>query len=85
MKQITTQLKNFFEEVGCTQAELARTSGVPASTICLLLKGKRKNVIGPNQDALRDAMSVLRQKAFSDGVTDFNFNSDSPDKGTIKR
>ena len=60
MEPIKKQLIDFFLETGCTQLLLSKKSKVPASTICLLLKGKRKNVIGPNQDALRKAMEDIR-------------------------
>jgi len=61
MKTIADEIKTFLEATGISQAMLSATSGVPASTICNLLKGKRKNLLGPNQDAIRSAMSSLRQ------------------------
>ena len=59
MKTISDEIKTFLEATGCTQASLSAASGVPASTICNILKGKRKNLMGPNQDAVRRAMQVL--------------------------
>ena len=59
MKTISDEIKIFLEATGCTQASLSAASGVPASTICNLLKGKRKNLLGPNQDAIRRAMQML--------------------------
>ena len=61
MKTIADEIKTFLEATGVSQATLSATSGVPASTICNLLNGKRKNLLGPNQDAIRSAMSVLHQ------------------------
>ena len=59
MKTIADEIRSFIEATGVRQADLARTSGVPASTICDLANGKRKNVIGTNQDKLRAAMTIL--------------------------
>lgn len=59
MKTITEELHIFFESTGYPQSALAKASGVPASTICNLLKGKRKNVLGRSQDLLRRAMVEL--------------------------
>ena len=56
---IKEELKTFFDATGLRQIALSRASGVPCSTISNLLSGKRKHVIGPNQDALRDAMRRL--------------------------
>ena len=53
------ELKDFFNRTGLRQIELVRASGVPGSTVCNLLHGKQRNVIGPNQDALRAAMRRL--------------------------
>ena len=60
MKTIVDELKEFFDRTGRKQADLAAASGVPASTICNLLKGKRKHLLGPNQDAVRKAMQELK-------------------------
>ena len=59
MKTISDEIKSFLEATGCTQASLSAASGIPPSTICNLLKGKRKNLLGPNQDAVRLAMRKL--------------------------
>ncbi len=61
MKTIAEEIRTFLEATGVSQASLSARSGVPASTICNLLKGKRKHLLGPNQDAIRSAMSALRQ------------------------
>lgn len=60
MKTISEEIRLFLEVTGISQAGLSAASGVPASTICNLLKGKRKNLLGPNQDAIRAAMRALR-------------------------
>jgi len=62
MKTIADEIKTFLEATGVSQATLSATSGVPASTICNLLKGKRKNLLGPNQDAIRNAIHKLSQQ-----------------------
>lgn len=62
MKTIADEIHSFLESTGVSQATLSATSGVPASTICNLLKGKRKNLLGPNQDAIRRAILVLGQE-----------------------
>ncbi len=62
MKTIADEIKSFLEATGASQATLSAASGVPASTICNLLKGKRKNLIGPNQDAIRKAIRELSEK-----------------------
>ena len=59
MNTIATEIRSFIETTGITQAKLSVESGIPASTICNLLKGKRKNLIGPNQDSIRAAMKRL--------------------------
>jgi antitoxin component HigA of HigAB toxin-antitoxin module len=56
MKTIAEEIRSFMEATGASQAALSAISGVPASTICNLLKGKRKHLLGPNQDAIRAAM-----------------------------
>lgn len=72
MKTIATEIRNFLELTGFTQRRLSLESGVPASTICNLLKGKRQNLLGPNQDNIRAAMSRL---------ADFTLNASCPPKG----
>lgn len=62
MKTIADEIHSFLEATGISQATLSATSGVPASTICNLLKGKRKNLLGPNQDAIRNAIRELSAK-----------------------
>lgn len=59
MKTIADEVREFTEATGVKQKELALASGVPASTICNLVKGRRKNVFGFTQDALRKAMMEL--------------------------
>ena len=59
MQTITDELKFFFATTGFKQADLAKASGVPAPTICNLLKGHRKNLWGKNQDAIRKAIKEL--------------------------
>ena len=59
MKTIVEELRIFFDSTDYRQAALAKASGVPASTICNLLKGNRKNVLGHSQDSLRRAMAEL--------------------------
>lgn len=59
MKTIATEIREFLAQTGITQRRLSIESGVPASTICNLLKGKRHNLLGPNQDNIRDAMTRL--------------------------
>jgi transcriptional regulator with XRE-family HTH domain len=61
MKTIAEEIRFFLKASGVRQAALAEASGVPASTICNILKGKRKNLIGPNQDAIRNAIRMLDQ------------------------
>lgn len=56
MNTIAVEIRSFLERSGVSQARLAAESGVPASTICNLLKGKRRHLLGPNQDAVRSAM-----------------------------
>ena len=65
MKTIATEIREFLAQTGVTQSRLSRESGVPASTICNLLKGKRHNLLGPNQDNIRDAMARLSAPAVS--------------------
>lgn len=60
MKTIADEIKTFLQATGTSQAALSAASGIPASTICNLLKGKRKNLLGPNQDAIRAAMLAIR-------------------------
>lgn len=59
MKTIATEIRSFLDSTRLTQSRLSVESGVPASTICNLLKGKRQNLLGPNQDAIRAAMARL--------------------------
>ena len=59
MKTITTEIREFLDQTGLPQSRLSAESGVPASTICNLLKGKRQHLLGPNQDNIRAAMSRL--------------------------
>jgi len=59
MKTIADEINEFIQATGIKQRQLAIASGVPASTICNLLSGKRKNVLGHSQDALRRAMKGL--------------------------
>lgn len=59
MKTIATEIREFLGATGITQHRLSVESGVPASTICNLLKGKRKHLLGPNQDNIREAMRRL--------------------------
>jgi len=59
MKTIAEEIHAFMLATGVRQATLAAASGIPASTICNILKGKRKNLLGPNQDAIRKAMCRL--------------------------
>ncbi len=65
MKKIADEIRLFLEATGTSQATLSACSGVPASTICNLLKGKRKNLLGPNQDAIRAAMQKLQAESSS--------------------
>lgn len=59
MKTIAVEIREFLDQTGLTQRRLSVESGIPASTICNLLKGKRRNLLGPNQDNIRAAMSRL--------------------------
>ena len=59
MNTISTEIREFLDQTGFTQRRLSVESGVPASTICNLLKGKRKHLLGPNQDNIRAAMFRL--------------------------
>ena len=59
MKTIATEIRAFLDQTGLTQSRLSAESGVAASTICNLLKGKRQHLLGPNQDNIRAAMSRL--------------------------
>ena len=59
MKTIATEIREFLDQTGLPQSRLSAESGVPASTICNLLKGKRKHLLGPNQDNIRAAMFRL--------------------------
>ena len=64
MKTIAMEIREWLAaDEKNTQATLSKRSGVPRSTICNLLRGKRKNVIGPNQDALRKAMGFSNAEA----------------------
>lgn len=65
MKKIADEIRLFLEATGTSQAALSASSGVPASTICNLLKGKRKNLLGPNQDAIRAAMQRIQTQSSS--------------------
>ena len=59
MKTIATEIREFLDQTGLPQSRLSAESGVPASTLCNLLKGKRQHLLGPNQDNIRAAMSRL--------------------------
>ena len=56
MSDITTEILDFLSKTGCSQRRLAMESGVPAPTICNLIKRKRFNLYGSSQDRLRLAM-----------------------------
>ena len=56
---IAEEIRKFLVASGLPAIRLSEMSGVPCSTISNLLRGKRKHVIGPNQDALRAAMCRL--------------------------
>ena len=56
MANITSEILDFLNKTGCSQRRLALESGVPASTICNLIKRKRFNLYGSSQDRLRVAM-----------------------------
>jgi transcriptional regulator with XRE-family HTH domain len=64
MSNLSKELHDFFARTGIKQAELAKKSGVAASMICFLLKGRRKDMRSASADALREAMRQL-----SSGVT----------------
>lgn len=78
MKTIADEIQSFIEATGISQATLSATSGVPASTICNILKGKRKNLLGPNQDAIRNAIRELSAKQQPPPQIDQPTSSDSP-------
>ena len=82
MKTIADEIQIFLEATGVSQATLSATSGVPASTICNLLKGKRKNLLGPNQDAIRSAMQELREKHLLQPPTDISLPHSSCPQNT---
>lgn len=59
MTDITSEIMDFLDKTGCSQRRLALESGVPASSICNLIKRKRFNLYGSSQDRLRLAMARL--------------------------
>ena len=62
MTNITSEILDFLSKTGCSQRRLAMESGVPASTICNLIKRKRFNIYGSSQDRLRLAMSRIAKE-----------------------
>lgn len=67
MKNITDEIRDCLRKTGTRQATLALLSGVPSSTICNLLKGRRKGVHGTTQDALREAIKKIYDNANTQG------------------
>ena len=63
MKNIAEQTRIFVEATGCSQAELARASGVRDVIICRLLSGKTRDVLSAKADALRKAMREINEEA----------------------
>ncbi|MDR2488749.1 MAG: helix-turn-helix domain-containing protein [Desulfovibrio sp.] len=61
MKNITTELKYFFEATGVRQCQLAEASGVSTATINRLVKGVQSDVRLSTADSLRNAMAAFRQ------------------------
>lgn len=59
MANITQEIRNCLRLTGKTQTALARASGVSISSINFLLTGRRKDVYGKNQDALRRGINIL--------------------------
>ncbi len=62
MKDITTELKSFFESTGVRQCQLAEASGVSTATINRLVKGVQSDVRLSTADSLRKAMDFLRSQ-----------------------
>ena len=56
MKNITSELKSFFEATGLPQRQLAKMSGVSTATINRLVKGLQDDVRLSTANSLRDAM-----------------------------
>lgn len=61
MKNITSELRSFFESTGIRQCRLAEASGVSTATINRLVKGVQSDVRLSTADSLRSAMCVLRK------------------------
>jgi plasmid maintenance system antidote protein VapI len=59
MKTIQQELDYFFGQTGCSQRKLALIAGVPAPTVNMLLRGKRRSVNYKTADKLRYAMQFL--------------------------
>ena len=66
---ITEEVRQFLLDTGCKQSELASVSGLPSSTISMIVSGKRRHVYGCNQDRLRFAMRKLRDQKSSQLIT----------------
>ena len=59
MSTLQTEIQDFLAATGCKQIELAKAAGISPSSICNLLKGRRKELVGSRQDRLREAMRRL--------------------------
>ena len=77
MKNIADEIRHCLEVTGATQRALSLASGVPASTICNLLQGKRRNLFGDNQDKLRAAMSRMIQACQAESLSPSEVSHDA--------
>lgn len=59
MANITHEIRECLRITGKPQRALAIVSGIPAPTICNLLKGKQADVLATTQDALRRGINQL--------------------------